>query len=71
MPATRKQTETADEPSPDWVSLNEATKLLDENREQILQLGVDGTLEVRRFGRWTFVSKATIDRRLAAKSAAA
>lgn len=70
MPETRNQAATLDETSSDWVSLHEATKLLGENREQVLQLGLDGTLEVKRFGRWTFVSRATIDRRLAAKAAA-
>lgn len=70
MPDPRKQAATLEEESPEWVSLNEATKLLGENREQVLQLGVTGTLEVKRFGRWTFVSRATIERRLAEQTAA-
>lgn len=70
MPETRNQAATLDETSSDWVSLNEATKLLGENREQVLQLGLEGVLEVKRFGRWTFVSRVTLDRRLAAKAAA-
>jgi hypothetical protein len=72
MPEARKQEQEimTDEASAEWVSLNEATKLLGENREQVLQRGVAGTLQVKRFGRWTFVSRASIDRHLASVAAA-
>lgn len=44
-----------------WVSLNEATKLLGLNREAVLRLGVEGKLTITRMGRWTIVSRGSID----------
>jgi hypothetical protein len=48
-----------------WVSLNGATKILGLNREAVLRLGVEGTLTISRMGRWSIVSRASIDRYLA------
>jgi hypothetical protein len=71
MPEARKQDATTDESGPRWVSLNEATKLVGATREQVLQLGIQGTLKVEKMGRWTFVTRASIDRYIAANGAAA
>lgn len=50
----------------DWVSLHEATKLLGVNREAALRLGLENKLVVQKTGgRWTIVSRASIDRYLA------
>lgn len=71
MGEARKQESATDQVEPKWVSLNETTKMLDMNRETVLQLGIQGVLKVERMGRWTFVSRQSIERYLAANSATA
>lgn len=70
MPDARKKDQLADDTGPRWVSLNEATKLLDKNRETVLQLGISGVLKVEKMGRWTFVTRESIERYLVANAAA-
>lgn len=57
---------TAEPTTGDWVSLNEATRLLGLNREAVLRLGVEGRLIIQRMSRWTIVSRESIATYLAA-----
>lgn len=65
MPVARKNEQSTAATDGAWVSLHEATKLLDVRRELVLQLALKGILEVEHRGRFTFVSRASIDRHLA------
>lgn len=70
MPDARKQEPTTDASDTEWVSLTEAAKLLGTHRETVLQLAIKGVLKVDHRGRWTFVSRESIDRHLVASTAA-
>lgn len=69
MSEARKQA-TAEPVDTEWVSLTEASKLLGTHRETVLKLALRGQLEIDHRGMWTFVSRASIDRYLAANPAA-
>lgn len=69
MPEAIKKANAADATETTWVSLNEATKLLRLNREAVLRLGVERLLTIQRMGRWTIVSRDSIEQYLAARTA--
>lgn len=50
----------------DWVTLPEAMRRLGKERAQVLTLIIRGELSADVRGRWTFVSRESIDRYLAA-----
>lgn len=52
-------------PLGEWVSLPDAAKLLGKHRQQVLTLIVRGELAAETRGRFTFVSRASIDRYIA------
>lgn len=60
MPKPRKNAEPLDE----WVSLPQAAKLLGLQRLKVLQLALKGALVSDIRGKWTFISRESIDRYL-------
>ena len=66
MTQARKQ-ETSTEPfDTEWVSLQEATRLLGINRERVFKLALKGALAADHRGNITYISRASIDAYLAA-----
>lgn len=70
MPSVRKESNTAVSDAEDWVSLPTAARLLGCHRQKTLQLALKGELESDVRGDWTFISRASIDRYLAAHPSA-
>lgn len=51
----------------DWVSLAQAARLLGLHRQQVLKLALGGSIESDVRGKWTFITRSSIDRYLAAQ----
>lgn len=56
------------EPKEEWVTLPEATRLMRKHRQQVLTLIVRGELIADVRGRYTWVTRESVDRWLAANS---
>jgi hypothetical protein len=52
----------------DWVSLPKAAQLLRCTRQKVLQLALQGVLVAESRGKWTFISRESIERALAANA---
>lgn len=66
MTTVGKQSALAEQLDTEWVSLRVAAKLLGTHREAVLQIALKGQITIEHRGRWTFVSRESIDRYLAA-----
>jgi hypothetical protein len=60
---------TAPKIDEEWVTLPEAMRLLGKERSPVQALIIRGELTADVRGRWTFVSRSSIDRYLAAATA--
>ena len=67
MSTVRKNAEVADE----WVSLPEAARLLGMHRQKVLQLALKRALESDVRGKWTFISRGSIEQYLVSQLGAA
>jgi len=50
----------------EWVSLPKAAELLGVHRQKVLQLALKGQLDSEHRAEWTFISRESIERYLAA-----
>lgn len=65
MATVRKQAMAVEQDEAEWVSLRTAAKLLGTYREAVLQIALKGQLTVEHRGKWTFVSRESLERYVA------